>query len=103
MFPVKHFLRNTGTPILIEHIWTTATVTRTNEEADTLIILHAKNFDGGSTPLVFSTDTDVFLQLAQLYPRISETKFIILGRKTSVGNTKVYSSIVELRPKSLQL
>ena len=56
----------------IEHLWATAFLTPTNEEAKTLIILHAKNFDGGSEPSVFSPDTD---------PLIFESTKFVTGKK----------------------
>ena len=77
----------------IEHLWTTAFVTPTNEEAKTLIILHAKNSNGSSEPSVFSPDTD---------PLIFESTKFVTGKKDverKIDSSQVYSSIWELQQK----
>ena len=79
-------------------------ITHSQEEADTLIILHALNVVQDAKLIVSSPDTDIFLLLLNMYPRLPVSTSFLTGRgsaKRLINLQPIFHSLGPLRSTAL--
>ena len=69
------------------------------EEADTLLLLHATTISDDAELTISSPDTDVFLQIIQMYPKLPKKVFFLTGKSKQRRKIRIGSIYEKIGPK----
>ena len=70
------------------------------EEADTLLLLHATTISDDAELTISSPDTDVFLQIIRMYPKLPKKVFFLTGKSKQRRKIPIRPIYEKIGPKA---
>ena len=101
---LKKFIVTSGTETKGNTCVPSTLVTHSQEEADTLMLLHALSIDKHAEVVIASPDTDVFLMMIQMYPSLPCDISFLTGKgnlKRSIPVQPVYNKLGHKRASAI--
>jgi hypothetical protein len=101
---LKNFMVTSGTQTKGNVVIPDSLLTHSQEEADTLLLLHAITVPREAELVVSSPDTDVLLLLVSMYPHLPVSTVFITGKskmRRCISIGKIYNSSGEKRASAL--
>lgn len=86
---MKKFIITSGTETKGNTCVPTALLTHSQQEADTLLLLHALSIDKIAEVVIAFPDTNVFLLMVQMYPSLPSDRSFLTRKGSPKGNIPV--------------